>query len=38
MAAMGEAARERAEEYSETAFCERWRVLLQKLWADEQTE
>ena len=36
LATMGQAARERAEEYSDTVFCERWRVLLQKLWAEEE--
>jgi len=36
MATMGQAARERAEEYSEAAFCERWRALLEKLWAEEE--
>ena len=35
MAAMGHAARQRAEEYSETAFCARWRALIEKLWAEE---
>ena len=34
--AMGEAARERAEDYSEPAFCERWGALLEKLWREEE--
>jgi glycosyltransferase involved in cell wall biosynthesis len=33
--AMGRAARARAEEYGEEAFCANWRALLEKLWADE---
>jgi glycosyltransferase involved in cell wall biosynthesis len=35
VSAQGLAARERAEEYSEPAFCERWRALIEKLWAEE---
>jgi glycosyltransferase involved in cell wall biosynthesis len=36
VAAMGQAARIRAEEYGEPVFCERWRTLLEKLWAEEE--
>ena len=36
VAAMGDAACERAEDYNEQAFCERWRALLEKLWAEEE--
>jgi glycosyltransferase involved in cell wall biosynthesis len=34
--AMGYAARERAEEYSEPIFCERWRALIEKLWDEDE--
>lgn len=34
--AMGNGARQRAEEYSEPAFCERWRLLIDKLWAEQK--
>jgi glycosyltransferase involved in cell wall biosynthesis len=36
MTAMGLAARQRAEEYGEAAFCARWRALLDRLWAEEE--
>ncbi len=35
VAEMGQGARKRAEEYGEEAFCERWRALLARMWAEE---
>ena len=32
---MGRAARKRAEEYGEPAFCAQWKALLTRLWAEE---
>jgi glycosyltransferase involved in cell wall biosynthesis/O-antigen/teichoic acid export membrane protein len=32
---MGRAARERAEDYGDAAFCARWRTLLERLWSEE---